>query len=152
MVNILQSISKQLEEMVEEKKVFKSGKLFKCILGLNEIESNVFSYLLKHDNVITMDLTGVFNKDRSSIQRALIQLNKLDIIEKRSMSLKEFNEKSDKGETNKRGYLYVYGAKELETIKEQLRGLLDRWYKSMSGYIENLDSTFDCYEKQGELC
>jgi len=148
----LESITEQLKDMVEEKKVFKSGKLFKCILGLNVIESNVFSYLLKHDNVTTMDLTGVFKKDRSSIQRALLQLNELGVIEKESMSLKEFNEKLDKGDTNKRGYLYVYGAKDLETIKEQLRDLLDRWYDSMSGYIENLDSTFDCYEKNGELC
>ena len=138
--------------MVEEKKVFKSGKLFKCILGLNVIESNVFSYLLKHDDVTTMELTDVFKKDRSSVQRALIELNKLNIIEKQSMSLKEFNEKLGEGETNKRGYLYVYGAKELETIKAQLRGLLDKWYNSMSGYIDNLDSTFDCFEKQGELC
>ena len=138
--------------MVEEKKVFKSGKLFKCILGLNVIESNVFSYLLKHDNVTTMKLTGVFNKDRSSIQRALMQLDALDIIEKRSMSLKEFNEKFGEGETNKRGYLYVYGAKDLETVKVQLRDLLDRWHKSMVNYIENLDSIFDCYEKDGETC
>ena len=138
--------------MVEEKKVFKSGKLFKCILGLNVIESNVFSYLLKHDDVTTMELTNVFKKDRSSVQRALIELNKLKIIEKHSMSLKEFNEKLGEGKTNKRGYLYIYGAKELETIKDQLRDLLDKWYNSMSGYIDNLDSTFDCFEKQGELC
>jgi len=148
----LESISEQLKDMVEEKKVFKSGKLFKCILGLNGIESNVFSYLLKHYDVTTMDLTNVFKKDRSSVQRALIELYKLNIIEKQSMSLKEFNERSGEGETNKRGYLYVYNAKELETIKDQLRGLLDKWYNSMSGYIENLDSTFDCFEKQGELC
>ena len=138
--------------MVEEKKVFKSGKLFKCILGLNVIESNVFSYLLKHDDVTTMELTNVFKKDRSSVQRALIELNKLNIIEKHSMSLKKYNEKLGEGKTNKRGYLYVYGAKELETIKDQLRDLLDKWYNSMSGYIDNLDSTFDCFEKQGELC
>ena len=148
----MESISEQLKAMVEEKKVFKSGKLFKCILGLNVIESNVFSYLLKHDDVTTMELTNVFKKDRSSVQRALIELNKLNIIEKHSMSLKEFNEKLGEGKTNKRGYLYVYGAKELETIKDQLRDLLDKWYNSMSGYIDNLDSTFDCFEKQGELC
>ncbi|MBY9009291.1 MAG: hypothetical protein KGD74_05440 [Candidatus Lokiarchaeota archaeon] len=148
----MESISKQLEDMIEEKKVFKSGKLFKCILGLNVIESNVFSYLLKHDNATTMELTDVFKKDRSSIQRAVMQLSDLDIIEKRSMSLKEFTANSDEEETNRRGYLYVYSAKNLDTIKDQLRGLLDKWYNSMSGYIENLDSTFDCYEKQGELC
>ncbi|MBY8979281.1 MAG: hypothetical protein KGD72_02715 [Candidatus Lokiarchaeota archaeon] len=148
----MESISKQLEDMVEEKKVFKSGKLFKCILGLNVIESNVFSYLLKHDNVTTMELTGEFKKDRSSIQRALMQLSALDIIEKRSMSLKEFNEKDGKEGTNKRGYLYVYGAKDLEIVRVQLRDLLDRWYKSMVKHIENLDSIFDCYEKDGETC
>ena len=138
--------------MVEEKKVFKSGKLFKCILGLNVLESNVFSYLLKEDNVTTMDLADKFNKDRSSIQRALLQLSALDIIEKRSMSLKEFNETLGEGQTSKRGYLYVYGAKDLETVRVQLRDLLDRWYKSMVNYIENLDSIFDCYEKDGETC
>lgn len=145
----MESISEQLKDMVEEKKVFKSGKLLKCILGLNLIESNVFSYLLKHNNVTTMDLTEVFNKDRSSIQRALIQLNELGIIEKRSMSLKEY---FGEEENNKRGYLYVYGAKDLDIIKEQLRDLLDRWYNSMSKYIDNIDSIFDCYENQGELC
>ena len=138
--------------MVEEKKVFKSGKLLKCILGLNVIESNVFSYILNHDEATTMDLTEFFNKDRSSIQRALIKLNGLGVIEKNSISLKEFNEKDGEGETNKRGYLYIYGAKNLDMIKQQLRDLLDRWYNSMSGYIDNLDSIFDCYEEKGELC
>lgn len=138
--------------MVEENKVFKSGKLLKCILGLNVIESNVFSYILKHDDVTTMKLTEVFDKDRSSIQRALIKLSELGVIEKNSISLKEFSEKDGEGETNKRGYLYVYGAKNLDMIKKQLRDLLDRWYSSMSGYIDNIDSIFDCYEKNGELC
>jgi predicted transcriptional regulator len=150
----LESISKQLKDMVEENNVFKSGKLLKCILGLNVIESNVFSYILKNDDVTvtTMKLTEVFEKDRSSIQRALIKLNDLGVIEKNSVSLKEFSGKDGEGETNKRGYLYVYGAKNLDMIKQQLRDLLERWYKSMSDYIDNIDSIFDCYEKNGELC
>jgi predicted transcriptional regulator len=138
--------------MVEEKKVFKSGKLLKCILGLNVIESNVFSYIMKNNDVTTMKLTEVFEKDRSSIQRALIKLTELDVIEKQSISLKEYSEKSGNGEKNKRGYLYIYEAKDLGLIKQQLKELLDRWYSSMSNYIENIDSIFDCYEKQGELC
>ena len=134
----MQSISKQLEDMVKEKNVFNSGRLFKCILGLNMIESHVFSYLLKNENVTTMDLVDVFGKERSSIQRALLQLDELGIIEKRSMSLKEYMEKQGNGDTNKRGYLYVYGAKDLDLIKEKLRNLLDRWYSSMSDYIDNI--------------
>ena len=138
--------------MVEENNVFKSGKLLKCILGLNVIESNVFSYILSHDDVTTMKLTEEFEKDRSSIQRALIKLSELGVIEKNSISLKEYSQKDGKGETNKRGYLYIYGAKNLDVIKQQLRELLDRWYNSMSDYIDNIDSIFDCYKENGELC
>ncbi len=148
----IESISDQLKDMLEQKKIFKSGKLFKCILGLNVIESVVFSYLLKHQNVSTMELTELFKKDRSSIQRALQTLIEANVIERKSMSLKEFSEKKDKEVKTKRGYLYVYGAKDLEMVKEQTRELLDKWYESMLNYIENLDSVFDCYEKQGELC
>ena len=145
----IESISEQLKGMLEEKKIFKSGKLFKCILGLNVIESVVFSYLLKHQDVSTMELTEIFKKYRSSIQRALIEVN---VIERKSMSLKDFSEKKDREDKTKRGYLYVYGAKDLEMVKAQTRELLDKWYASMLNYIENIDSVFDCYEKQGDLC
>ena len=94
----------------------------------------------------------IFKKDRSSIQRALQTLIEANVIERKSMSLKDFSEKKDMEEKTKRGYLYVYGAKDLEMIKEQTRDLLNRWYASMLNYIENIDSVFDCYEKQGELC
>ncbi|MFW9951542.1 MAG: helix-turn-helix domain-containing protein [Candidatus Thorarchaeota archaeon] len=149
----MESISKQLEDMVEESNLFKSEKLFKCILGLNTIESNVFSYLLKHGNVSTMELTDTIDKDRSSIQRALTHLlEELNLIERKSMSLKEYTEQKGKEDTNKRGYLYVYGAKELDSVKEQLRNLLDKWYRKMQNYIDNLNKTFDCFESDGELC
>ncbi|NHJ21968.1 MAG: hypothetical protein EAX91_13560 [Candidatus Lokiarchaeota archaeon] len=142
----MESISKQLKEMVDEKQIFSCSKLFKCIIGLNDLESNVFSYILKHDDATTMNLTEEFNKDRSSIQRALIRLtDELDVVQKRSVSLKEY---LGEEETSKRGYLYVYKAKDLDLIKEQLRELLNRWYESMSGYIDNLDSIFDCIVEQ----
>lgn len=141
----MESISKQLKEMVDEKQIFSCSKLFKCIIGLNDLESNVFSYILNHDDVTTMKLTEEFNKDRSSIQRALIRLtDELDVVEKRSVSLKEY---LGKGDTNKRGYLYVYKSKDLDMIKQQLKELLDKWHESMSGYIDNLDSIFDCIAK-----
>ncbi|NHJ23810.1 MAG: hypothetical protein EAX89_04505 [Candidatus Lokiarchaeota archaeon] len=148
----MESISKQLKKMAEEKEVFKSGNLFKCILGLNDIESKVFSYLVKNDNVNTMELTDLFEKDRSAIQRALKKLGKLNLIERNAMSLKDYSEKTGEEDTNKRGYLYVYSSKDLVAVKKQFRDLLDKWYDSMIQYIENLDELFDCYESDGELC
>jgi len=148
----MESISEQLKDILEEKKIFKSGNLFRCILGLNEIESNVFTYLLKNDNVSTMELTEILDKDRSSIQRALQDLLDLRVIKRYSLSLKEYCELKGIEDNNKRGYLYVYKAKDLNNVKVQFRDLLDKWYSSMVNYIDNLDSLFDCYEKSGELC
>ncbi|MFW9946924.1 MAG: helix-turn-helix domain-containing protein [Candidatus Odinarchaeota archaeon] len=148
----MESISEQLKVILEEKKIFKSGNLFRCILGLNEIESNVFTYLLKNENVSTMELTEILGKDRSSIQRALQDLLDLKVIKRYSLSLKEYCELKGIEDNNKRGYLYVYKAKDLNKVKVQFRDLLDKWYSSMINYIENLDSLFDCYAKDGEIC
>ena len=148
----MESITEQLKGMLEEKKIFKSGNLFKCILGLNEIETNVFSYLLKNDNTSTMELARALEKDRSSIQRALQNLNDLNVIDRDSMSLKDYVQQKGIDESNKRGYLYVYGAKDLNIIKQEFRELLDKWFQKMTDYIDNLDSLFDCYQTDGELC
>lgn len=148
----MESISDQLKEMAKEEEEFKSGNLFKCILGLNDIESKVFSYLLKNDDVSTIEMTDLFEKDRSAIQRALKKLLKLNLIERNSISLKDYSEKAGEEDSNKRGYLYVYSAKELNKVKKEFRALLDKWYNSMTQYIENLDQLFDCYETDGELC
>jgi predicted transcriptional regulator len=74
------------------------------------------------------------------------------VILRESMSLKEFGELKGKGGSHKRGYLYVYSSRSLEEIKSYFRELLDRWYESMKNYIETLDTTFNCFEKNGELC
>lgn len=138
--------------MLEDKKLYRSSNLFRCILGLNELESTIFSYLLKNKKVSTGELSKAFKKDRSLIQRALQNLIELKIIKRESMSRKEFFELKGKKDVNKRGYLYVYSAKALDFVKKQFRELLDKWYNSMINYIENLDNTFDCYEKERLLC
>jgi predicted transcriptional regulator len=148
----VESISKQLREMAEEKDLFRSSNLFRCILGLNELESHVFSYLLKNDYVTTLELANVFDKDRSSIQRALQNLSEMKVILRDSMSLKDYNDIKGKEDNGNRGYVYVYSARELEYIKLQFQELLDKWYDSMKKYIKSLDSLFDCYEEEGKIC
>ena len=148
----MESISAHLKNILEEKKIFKSGNLFKCILGLNELESNVFSFLLKNEHVTTIELANVLEKDRSSIQRSLQNLIELKLIKRESMSLKDFSNLKGYEESNKRGYLYVYTAEELEYIKHKFTELLEQWYHSMLKTIESLDCLFDCFESDGELC
>lgn len=143
----------EIEEMVsQEKDVFKSKNLFHCIMGLNELESRVLAYLLKHTNVGTAEITDLLDMDRSSIQRSLQTLTELNLITRKSMSLKEYSELKGQNANNKRGYLYVYNINDIENIKAQFKVLLNKWYKIMSHYIDNLDSLFDCFEIKGELC
>ncbi|MFX1239390.1 MAG: hypothetical protein ACFE8P_16940, partial [Promethearchaeota archaeon] len=82
--------------------------------------------------------------DRSSIQRALQTLSSLNIIERKSISMKDFT--LDKGleNTGKKGYVYVYNAKNIEVIKTHLKTLVNKWRDSMLNYIDNLDIFCDC--------
>jgi predicted transcriptional regulator len=155
----LEIITRQLKEIedinekfLDNKGVFKSIKLFKCILGLNDLESKIFSYLLKNEKVSTTELTKFFNMDRSSIQRVLQNLFELNLIKRESMSLKRYSIMKAYKELNNRGYLYVYSVREVEYIKNQLTKLLNKWYNSMLNYIHDLDSLFECIELKGELC
>ncbi|TXT63966.1 MAG: putative transcriptional regulator [Promethearchaeota archaeon] len=155
----MESISSQLEEMeridiekLREKDVFKSKKLFNCILGLNDLETQVFAYLLNNSDVGTSELTDFFDMDRSSIQRALQALYDMNLISRESMSLKKYSNLKNLKHLKKRGYLYVYNANDIKEIKKRMKFLLKKWYESMDRYIDSIDSLFDCYEENGELC
>ncbi|MHA1192309.1 MAG: helix-turn-helix domain-containing protein [Promethearchaeota archaeon] len=148
----MESVSEHLKNINEDKKIFKSGDLFKCILGLNELESNVFSYLLKNKHVTTIELANVLEKDRSSIQRSLQNLTEQKMIKRESMSLKDFTNLKGYDESNKRGYLYVYSAEELEYVKRKFNVMVEQWYHSMLKTIDTIENLFDCYKEDGEIC
>lgn len=133
-----------INEILDKKTIFSSEQLFKCILGLNKTESKVLCYLLKNKDVRTSDIALALEMDRSSIQRALQVLSMLKIIERSSMSMKEYTHVNVLEDTNKQGYLYVYNAKNMDSIKQQFKKLLKKWYSSMLKYIENLDDLCEC--------
>ncbi len=145
----MESICK-IMELKED--LFTSSDLFRCMLGLNNLESKVLSYLLKNDHVTTLELANIFEKDRSSIQRALQNLSEMNIIVRESMALKDYKDLKGKDVNGIRGYVYVYSARDLENIKIQFRELVNKFYDRMVEYIDSLDSLFDCYEEKGKLC
>ena len=61
-------------------------------MGLNDLESNVLSYLIKHAHTGTSELFEFFKMDRSSIQRVLQNLTEVNLIKRESMSLKAYEE------------------------------------------------------------
>lgn len=133
-----------IDEILDKKTIFSSEQLFKCILGLNKTESKVLCYLLKNKDVRTSEIALALEMDRSSIQRALQMLSVLKMIERSSMSMKEYIHAKNLEDTSKQGYLYVYNAKLIDSIKIQFKELLDKWYSSMLKYIENLDDLCEC--------
>jgi len=141
-----------IDEILENKKIFSSIRLFKCILGLNKTESQVFGYLLRNNDVSTSKIANTLKMDRSSIQRAIQNLSELKLIYRKSISMKEYSNIKNKTKIKKKGYLYVYNAKEIEIIKIQLKELLHKWYGSMLKYIENLDNFCECYGLKFEPC
>lgn len=145
----MESICKIMEQNED---LFTSSDLFRCMLGLNDLESKVLSYLLKNDHVTTLELANLFEKDRSSVQRALQSLSEMKVIVRESMALKDYKDLKGKDANGIRGYVYVYSARDLKQIKSQFRELVDKFYERMLDYIESLDSLFDCYEEKGKLC
>lgn len=142
-----------IEEILETKNaIFESEQLFKCILGLNKTESKVLCHLLNNRDVRTSDIARALKMDRSSIQKALQSLSKLKLIERSSMSMKDYTHSKALKETKKQGYLYVYNAKNMDSIKIQFKELLDTWYNSMLKYIENLDNLCECCGVKFDRC
>lgn len=141
-----------IDGLLEKKEIFSSERLFKCILGLNKTESKVLGYLLKNKDVRTSEIANALKMDRSSIQRAVQGLSELKLITRKSMSMKDYTATKELKDVKKQGYLYVYNAKNIESIKIQFKKLLDKWYNSMLKYIENLENLCECCGFKFEPC
>ncbi|MFX0142090.1 MAG: MarR family transcriptional regulator [Candidatus Hodarchaeota archaeon] len=142
----------QINKLLDEKEVFSSERLFKCILGLNRTESKVLGYILNNKDVRTSEIADALKMDRSSIQRAVQGLSELKLIERSSMSMKDYINVKGLKDAKKQGYLYVYNAKNMDSIKIQFKKLLDKWYNSMLKYIENLENLCECCGFRFEPC
>lgn len=137
----------QIDGLLDQKKkkeIFSSERLFKCILGLNKTESKVLVYALKNKDIRISEIADALKMDRSSIQRAVQDLSELKLIERNSMSMKDYTQLKGLKDAKKQGYLYVYNAKNIASIKIQFKKLLDKWYNSMLNYIENLENLCEC--------
>jgi predicted transcriptional regulator len=141
-----------IDEILDKKAIYSIEQLFKCLIGLNRTESRVLCHLLKNKDVRISEIANTLKMDRSSIQRAVQDLSKLKLIERSSMSMKDYTHVKGLKEGKKQGYLYVYNAKDLDSIKLQFKELLDKWYDSMLKYIENLQNLCECCGVKFDLC
>ena len=115
---------------------FSNKDLFKCTLGLNQVEIEVLQYLIENHASETLEIAQNLKKDRSTIQRALQNLINLELILREPISIKELNKKWKKN-NRKSGYLYLYDTIDKKQIKKRFSTLLEEWYSQMKRFIQN---------------
>ena len=96
--------------------------------GFNEIEVNLYFYLVQNVNQTVSDLCDVFQRTQSTIYTALEKLVSHGIVTKR------------KRNRQTRGYEFLYSAVSPNKVKNILQDNLEKLYKSISSCLESFDA------------
>ncbi len=99
----------QLDTLEENELVF-------CLLGLNDLEKDIFLFLLRHPESTVIEIADAVDKHRSSVQKSVGQLMDKGLIMRKSVNLR-------------RGYNFVYYPIPKKRIKENLLQDIEMWSK-----------------------
>lgn len=95
-----------------------------CFLGLRNLEIDVYFYLLKGE-VTVKDVADALGRNRSTIQRAIQNLVNRGFANRRTRTLR------------KGGYVYIYEAVNLITLKTMIKELLDSFYHQIVEFLDH---------------
>jgi len=91
--------------------------LFECLLGLNELETNVFLYLVENAGGNCCGGIGeALGKNRTSVQRAMTKLLGLRLVEREQTFPQTITQK---------GYMYVYKPLPMPELQDRLLSLIE---------------------------
>ncbi len=114
-----------------------STDILRCLYGLNDLEIDVFSHLLKEsDKVSVKTLADAVGKNRSTVQRALSHLQEIELVA-REQDTPEFQKETLKG-----GYCYKYALTDPKVIEVNLQTRLNQWTKRADDLIKQVRSKF----------
>jgi len=94
-----------------------------CFLGLRNLEIDVYFYLLKGQATVK-EVAEALGRNRSTIQRAIQNLVQRGFAHRRTRTLR------------KGGYVYVYEAVNLATLKELIKEALDSFYQQIEDFLD----------------
>jgi predicted transcriptional regulator len=101
-------------------------ELITCSLGLNKSEYDVFRFLLNHDSAAVIQIAAWLEKDRSLVQKAIKELLKKKIIERRQRNI-------EKG-----GYVFVYSLKSKKALKKKIMKNVNSWCSAARQKVREL--------------
>jgi predicted transcriptional regulator len=114
-----------------------STDILRCLYGLNDLEIDVFSYLLKESGKVSVKtLADAVGKNRSTVQRALSHLQEIEIV------AREQDTPESPKETLKGGYCYKYALMDPKVIEINLKTRLNQWTDRATDLIEQIRSKF----------
>ncbi len=101
--------------------------IMNCMFGLKKFETETYFRVVKSGPTTVNDLVTSFNKDRSTIQRALQNLAIAGLIYRDQKNIKNG------------GYYYIYRAAPFEEVKETTKSSIRKWSEAMIDWINNLN-------------
>lgn len=113
-----------VRELMSRKQV-EASDVMHCFLGLRNLEIDVYFYLLKGAATVK-EVAEALGKNRSSVQRSIQNLVQRGFASRRSRTLR------------KGGYVYVYEAVSLVTMKKLIKESLDSFYKQIVNFLDRL--------------
>ncbi|MEE8358832.1 MAG: helix-turn-helix domain-containing protein [Candidatus Hydrothermarchaeales archaeon] len=97
-----------------------------CMFGLKKFETKIYFDLIEQGPSTVNKLLKRFEKNRSTIQRALQDLTLVGLI---------FRERENiKGG----GYYYIYHAAPFEDVKKNMKASIEKWSTSVTTWIDSL--------------
>ena len=100
------------------------NEVIRCGFGITKTEHDILVFLLKTEWATADLVAKKLSLSLATSQRSLKTLFEKNLIERRQQNL-------DKG-----GYLFFYGAKDKKLIKQELRTILDGWFKNVDSSLE----------------
>lgn len=97
-----------------------------CMFGLKNFETRIYFELIDRGPVTVNGLLKRFNKDRSTIQRALQNLTLAGLIFREQKNIKGG------------GYYYTYHAAPFDEVKNNMKASIHKWAETVTDWIDGL--------------
>jgi len=102
-----------------------AGDVMHCLLGLRSLEISVYFYLLRGAATVR-ETAEALGRDRSTVQRAIQNLVSRGLASRRTRTLR------------RGGYVYIYEAVSLSTLKTRIKEALDTFYRQMVNFLDSM--------------